>query len=60
MTSYRRSVLDEIPGIGVRRKAALLKHFGSLKRIKAAAVEEIAAVPGMTRRAAQAVFDTLR
>jgi excinuclease ABC subunit C len=60
MTSYRRSVLDEIPGIGVRRKSSLLKHFGSLKRIKAAAVEEIAAVPGMTRRAAQAVFDALR
>jgi excinuclease ABC subunit C len=60
MTSYRRSVLDEIPGIGERRKASLLKHFGSLKRIKAASVEEIAAVPGMTRRAAQAVFEALR
>jgi excinuclease ABC subunit C len=60
MKTYRRSVLDEIPGIGVRRKASLLKHFGSLKRIKAAAVEEIAAVPGMTRRTAQAVFEALR
>ena len=60
MTSYRRSVLDEIPGIGVRRKASLLKHFGSLKRIKAVSIEELSAVPGMTRRAAQAVFETLR
>ncbi|MBW1770919.1 MAG: excinuclease ABC subunit UvrC [Deltaproteobacteria bacterium] len=60
MTSYRRSVLDEIPGIGVRRKAALLKHFGSLKRIKAASIEELAAVPGMTRRAARAVFEVLK
>ena len=60
MTSYRRSVLDEIPGIGVRRKASLLKHFGSLKRIKAASTEELSAVPGMTRRAAHAVFETLR
>ena len=59
LKTYRRSVLDEIPGIGERRRTSLLKHFGSLKRIKAASLEELAAVPGMTRQAAKAVFDAL-
>jgi excinuclease ABC subunit C len=60
LMASRRSVLEEIPGIGERRKTQLLKHFGSLKRIKAASVEELAAVPGMTRQTAQAVFEALR
>ncbi|HTO95843.1 MAG TPA: excinuclease ABC subunit UvrC, partial [Myxococcales bacterium] len=41
-----RSVLEEIPGIGDKRKRALLGHFGSLKRIRAASPEEIARVEG--------------
>lgn len=41
------SVLDEFPGIGERRKMALLKKFGSVQRLRAASVEEIAAVPGI-------------
>ncbi|NVL90428.1 MAG: excinuclease ABC subunit UvrC [Desulfobacterales bacterium] len=56
----RRSVLQQIPGIGEKRRMLLLKHFGSLKRVKAASVEELAAVPGMTRQAAEAVFEALR
>ena len=48
-----KSKLDDIPGIGPRRKAALLRHFGSLSRIRAATVEELAAAPGMNRAAAQ-------
>ena len=59
LMTYRRSVLEEIPGIGDKRRARLLKHFGSLKQIKAASVEELAAVPGMTRQAARAVFEAL-
>ncbi|MCK4487757.1 MAG: excinuclease ABC subunit UvrC, partial [Desulfobacterales bacterium] len=59
LMTCRRSVLEEIPGIGERRRTRLLKHFGSLKRIKAASVEELAAVPGMTRQAARAVFEAL-
>ncbi len=47
------SVLDEIPGIGPRRRQALLKHFGSLEAIRQASLEELAAVPGMTRAAAE-------
>lgn len=51
--------LDEIPGIGPKRKAALLKHFGSLKKMREASVEALAAVPGMDRRAAQKLKELL-
>jgi excinuclease ABC subunit C len=47
------SLLDEVPGIGPKRRTALLKHFGSLDAIRAASVEELAAVQSMTRKAAE-------
>ena len=53
------SVLDEFPGIGGRRKAALLKHFGSVKKLKKAKLEEIAEVQGFGVKTAQALFDFL-
>ena len=53
------SALDGVPGLGPARSAALLKHFGSVKRLRAASVEEIAAVRGMGARTAQAVVDAL-
>jgi excinuclease ABC subunit C len=59
MKAYRRSILEEIPGIGKTRKTRLLRHFGSLKRIKDASVEEIAAVPGMTSKASRLVWEAL-
>jgi excinuclease ABC subunit C len=46
------SVLDEFPSIGQRRKAALLKKFGSVQRIRLATVEQIAEVPGFGGKAA--------
>ena len=46
------SVLDEFPGIGDRRKAALLKKFGSVQRLKAATLEQLAEVPGFGGKAA--------
>ncbi|MDW8325053.1 MAG: excinuclease ABC subunit UvrC [Anaerolineales bacterium] len=49
------SQLDAIPGIGPARRRALLKHFGSLEAIRAADVEQLASVKGMTREAAEAV-----
>jgi len=58
--TYRQSMLQEIPGIGEKRRKSLLKHFGSLKRVKAASLEDLAAVPGMTRQAAQAVSKALK
>ena len=50
-----RSVLEEIEGIGEKRKRALLSHFGSLKRIRAAGEDEIAAVPGFNAQLAERV-----
>ena len=47
------SVLDEFPGIGGRRKQALLKKFGSVQRLRTATVEQIAAVPGFGGKAAE-------
>ena len=47
------SVLDEFPGIGERRKAALLKKFSSVHRLKTATLEQIAAVPGFGGKAAE-------
>ena len=41
------SVLDDVPGLGPARRATLLKHFGSVRKLRAASVEEIAAVPGI-------------
>ena len=46
------SVLDEFPGIGERRKAALLKKFGSVQRLKIATLEQIAAIPGFGGKSA--------
>ncbi len=60
MISYRRSILEDIPGIGSKRRKNMLKHFGSLKRIRAASVEDLSTVRGMTRQAAQSLFDALR
>ena len=53
------SVLDEVPGIGPRRKRALLRKFGSLVAIKEASVEELAALPGMSRRLAERIKGNL-
>jgi excinuclease ABC subunit C len=47
------STLDDVPGIGPKRKRALLKAFGSLDGIRAASLEELAALPGMTRKSAE-------
>ncbi|MGA3162920.1 MAG: excinuclease ABC subunit UvrC [Verrucomicrobiota bacterium] len=47
------SVLDEFPGIGERRKQALLKRFGSVQRLRTATLEQIAAVPGFGGKAAK-------
>jgi excinuclease ABC subunit C len=53
------SALDAIPGLGVTRRKALLAHFGSVKRLAAATPEEIAAVPGIGPRTAEAIAAAL-
>jgi excinuclease ABC subunit C len=54
------SALDEIPGLGEARRKALLRHFGSVKRLTGATVEEIAELPGFGRRTAEAIVEALR
>ncbi len=51
------SVLDHIVGIGPKRRQALWSHFGSIGKIKAATVEELALAPGMNKPAAEAVYN---
>ncbi|NUO57994.1 MAG: excinuclease ABC subunit UvrC [Hamadaea sp.] len=53
------SALDEVPGLGEVRRKALLRHFGSVKKLGAASLEEIASVPGMGPRTAAAVLAAL-
>jgi excinuclease ABC subunit C len=53
------SELDGVPGLGETRKAALLKHFGSVRKLREATVDEISDVPGVGRRTAEAVVATL-
>ncbi|ACH40953.1 excinuclease ABC, C subunit [Citrifermentans bemidjiense Bem] len=53
------SELDGVAGIGEKRKKALLKHFGSLKRVKEATLEELKGAPGMTESAAKALVERL-
>lgn len=54
------SILDEVEGIGPRRKKDIMKHFGSMKRLREASVDEIAAVKGVSEDVARALYDTLR
>ena len=57
--SMTASALDGVPGLGETRRKALLKHFGSLKRLSAATVDEVVEVPGIGRRTAEAVVAAL-
>jgi excinuclease ABC subunit C len=52
-----RSGLDEIPGIGALRRKALLRHFGSLRKVREATAEEIARVDGVGEEQARAVWE---
>ena len=51
------SILDDIPGVGGARRRTLMKHYGSLDALKEAEVEELAKLPSMNKKAAQAVYD---
>ena len=54
------SVLEDIPNVGPKRRAALLEHFGSIKEIKKAAYEDILSIDGMTQKAAESIVDFLK
>ncbi len=53
------SVLDDVPGLGEVRRKTLIKHFGSLKKLRAASVDDIAEVPGIGSRTATAIADAV-
>ncbi|SHK47478.1 Excinuclease ABC subunit C [Desulfatibacillum alkenivorans DSM 16219] len=57
--TIRKSALDSVPGIGEKRKKALLRHFGSIKRLKEASPEDIAQVPGISVKRAQEILEAL-
>lgn len=52
------SALERIPGIGNRRRQALLKNFGGLREVARAGVEDLARIPGISRDLAQRIYDT--
>ncbi len=58
--SMKAGPLDAVPGLGETRKQALIKHFGSVKRLRAATVEQICEVPGIGRKTAETVAEALR
>ncbi|MDX2494064.1 MAG: excinuclease ABC subunit UvrC [Desulfuromusa sp.] len=55
-----RSSLEDIPGVGPSRRKALLKHFGSLKKIRAASLDDLHLMPGMSANLAETIFRALR
>jgi excinuclease ABC subunit C len=55
-----RSTLDEIPGLGPARRAALLKRFGSLKAMRQASAAEVAEVPGIGPKLAAQILAALQ
>ena len=56
----RESILDDIPGIGAKRKEKLLAHFGSVDRLRRAAAEDIAAAPDVGPKMAALIHAALR
>ncbi|MEH0443252.1 MULTISPECIES: excinuclease ABC subunit UvrC [unclassified Streptomyces] len=56
---FRSGPLDEVPGLGETRKQALIKHFGSVKKLRAATVQEICEVPGIGRKTAETIAAAL-
>jgi excinuclease ABC subunit C len=50
-----RSILDDVPGVGPRRKRELMRRFGSVKGIREAAVDDIASVTGISKALAERI-----
>jgi excinuclease ABC subunit C len=57
--SMVESALDDVPGLGEVRRRVLLRHFGSLKRLRAASIDDIAELPGFGPRSAQSIVSVL-
>ncbi|MDQ1039397.1 excinuclease ABC subunit C [Streptomyces sp. V3I8] len=52
---FRASPLDDVPGLGEARKQTLIKHFGSVKKLRSATIDQICEVPGIGRKTAEAI-----
>ncbi|MFF4752957.1 excinuclease ABC subunit UvrC [Streptomyces sp. NPDC002514] len=52
---FRASPLDDVPGLGETRKQALIKHFGSVKKLRSATIDQIQEVPGIGRKTAETI-----
>ena len=57
--SMVESILDEVPGLGEVRRKTLIKHFGSLRKLRAATIDDIAEVPGIGTRTATAISEAV-
>ncbi|HHX51347.1 MAG TPA: hypothetical protein GX711_07900 [Clostridia bacterium] len=55
----KRSILDEVPGVGPKRKRALLRHFGSVAKIREASLEELLEIKGINKKVALAIKEYL-
>jgi len=55
----KQSVLEEIRGLGPKRRKQLLMHFGGLRGLEQAGIQDIAGVPGISNQLAEAVYETL-
>lgn len=55
-----KSILQEIPGIGAKRRQAILKYFGGIQGVKAAAIKDIANVPGVSEKIAEKIYHYLQ
>lgn len=55
-----RSTLEDIPGVGTQRRKALLRHFGSLKKIRQATLQQLEEMPGLPKPLARRIFEALR
>jgi len=53
------SILDDVPGVGSKRKKALIRHFGSVSKMRDASLEELAAVDGMNKAVAQRLKENI-
>ena len=53
---YEKSILDEIPGVGPKKKKALIKHFGNINVIKKAGIDDLCAVDGVNENLARAIY----
>jgi excinuclease ABC subunit C len=56
----QQSTLEKIPGLGPKRRHALIQHFGGIQGVKAAGVDDLVKVPGISRNMAQIIYDVLR